>query len=85
MQLATLYVDQCGAPSLADIKCEGQILGSIVILSCPLSADSLATLLHMPKQDVDQTLEELHAILNILVDRSRLLYLHHPSFCAFLA
>jgi hypothetical protein len=31
----------------------GKILGSIFSLSSPLSADSLATLLHMPIQDVD--------------------------------
>jgi hypothetical protein len=30
-----------------------EILGSIVILSSPLSADALTTLLHMPKQDVE--------------------------------
>jgi hypothetical protein len=61
-----------------------EILGSIVILSSPLSADSLATLLHVPKQDVDQTLEDLHAILDIPEDRSRPLRLHHPSFRDFL-
>jgi hypothetical protein len=61
-----------------------EILGSIVILSSPLSADALATLLHMPKQDVKQTLEELHAILDILEDRYHPLCLHHPSFHDFL-
>jgi hypothetical protein len=61
-----------------------KILGSIVILSSPLSANSLATLLHMLKKDVDQTLQDLHAILDIPEDRSRLLRLHHPSFRDFL-
>jgi len=61
-----------------------EILGSIVILSSPLSANALATLLHMPKQDVEQTLEELHAILDIPEDRYRPLRLHHPSFRDFL-
>jgi hypothetical protein len=61
-----------------------EILRSIVILFSPLSTDSLATLLHMSKQDVDQTLEEVHAILDIPKDRSRLLRLHHPSFRDFL-
>lgn len=61
-----------------------EILGSIVILSSPLSASSLTTLLHMPKQEVNQTLEDLHAILDIPEDRSRLLRLHHPSFRDFL-
>jgi hypothetical protein len=61
-----------------------EILGSIIILSSPLSADALATLLHIPKQDVDQTLEEFHAILDIPEDRYRPLHLHHPSFRDFL-
>jgi hypothetical protein len=61
-----------------------EILGSIVLLSSPLSADSLARLLHKPKQDVDQTLEDLHAILDIPQDRARPLRLHHPSFRDFL-
>jgi hypothetical protein len=61
-----------------------EILGSIVILSSPISTDSLSTLLHLPKQDVDQTLEDLHAILDIPEDRSSLLRLHHPSFRDFL-
>ena len=61
-----------------------EILGSIVILSSPLSADALATLLHMPKQDVDQTLEDLHSILDIPEDQTRPLRLHHPSFRDFL-
>jgi hypothetical protein len=30
-----------------------EILGSIVSLSSPLSTDSLATLLYIPKQDID--------------------------------
>jgi hypothetical protein len=61
-----------------------EVLGSIVLLSSPLSADSLAKLLHKPKQDVDQTLEDLHAILDIPEDRARPLRLHHPSFRDFL-
>lgn len=42
-----------------------QILRSIVILFSPLSADSLCRLLHVTKEDVDQTLEDLHSILDI--------------------
>jgi hypothetical protein len=61
-----------------------EILGSIVSLSSPLSADSLATLLHIPKQDVAQTLEDLHSILDIPEDQTCLLRLHHPSFRDFL-
>ena len=60
------------------------IFRCIVILFSPLSADSLSTLLHTTKEDVDQTLEDLYAILNILEDRTRLIRLHHPSFRDFL-
>ena len=61
-----------------------EILGSIVILSSPLAANALARLLCIPKQDVDQTLEDLHAILDIPEDRTCPLRLHHPSFRDFL-
>jgi hypothetical protein len=61
-----------------------RILGSIVILFSPLSADSLANLLHLPKEDVDQTLEDLHSILDIPDYHARPIRLHHPSFRDFL-
>ena len=38
-------------------------LGSIVVLLSPLSTSSLSRLLHLPKEDVDRTFEDLHAIL----------------------
>jgi len=60
------------------------ILGSIVVLLSPLSAHSLSRLLHVTKEDVDQTLEDLHAILDIPEDQSRPFRLHHPSFRDFL-
>jgi hypothetical protein len=61
-----------------------RILGSIIILSSPLSADSLSKLLHIQKQDVNETLEDLHSILDIPEERTRPLRLHHPSFRDFL-
>ena len=62
-----------------------QILGSMVVLFSPLSADSLCKLLsNVTKEDVDQTLEDLHAILNIPKDQTQPLRLHHPSFRDFL-
>jgi hypothetical protein len=36
------------------------------------------------KEDVDQTLEDLYAILDIPEDRTRPIRLHHPSFRDFL-
>jgi hypothetical protein len=59
-------------------------LGSVVVLLSPLSAFSLSTLLHLPKEHVDQTLDDLHAILDIPEDPTRPLRLHHPSFRDFL-
>jgi hypothetical protein len=61
-----------------------KILGSIVTLFSPLSANCLAMLLHMPKDQVDQTFHDLHAILDIPEDQTSPLRLHHPSFRDFL-
>jgi hypothetical protein len=61
-----------------------EILGSIVVLSSPLSADALTKLLYIPKRDIDQALRDLHAILDIPGDQTHPLRLHHPSFRDFL-
>lgn len=58
------------------------VLGSIVILLSPLSIRSLSKLIS--KQNVEQTLEDLHAIISIPKDRGHPLRLHHPSFRDFL-
>lgn len=60
------------------------ILGGVVGLLSPLSVDSLSKLLHVPKRDVCQTLDDLYAILDIPTDPTHLLRLHHPSFRDFL-
>ena len=60
------------------------ILGSIVTLSSPLSAFSLSRLLHVTKEEIDQTLEDLHSVLDVPDDQTRPLRLHHPSFRDFL-
>jgi hypothetical protein len=60
------------------------ILGSMVVLLSPLSAYSLSRLLHVPKEDVDQIIEDLHAILDVPEDRTLSLRLHHPLFRDFL-
>jgi hypothetical protein len=60
------------------------ILGSIIVLFSPLSADSLSRLPHLTKRKVDQALKDLHAILDIPKDQTRPLRLHHPSFRNFL-
>ncbi|KAF7507209.1 hypothetical protein GJ744_010891 [Endocarpon pusillum] len=61
-----------------------QILGSIVTLLSPLCISSLSTLIRVPREDVNQTLDELHSILDIPRDQSQPLRLHHPSFRDFL-
>jgi hypothetical protein len=60
------------------------ILGSIAILLSPLSVDSLSRLLNIQPYEIDDSLEDLHAILDVSGDRSRPLRLHHPSFRDFL-
>jgi hypothetical protein len=60
------------------------ILGSVIGLLSPLSVDSLSKLLYVPKMDINQTLEDLYAILNIPKDPTCPLRLHHPSFRDFL-
>jgi hypothetical protein len=59
-------------------------LGSIVVLLSPLSTSSLSRLLHIQREDVDRTFEDLYAILDIPDDPTRPLRLHHPSFRDFL-
>jgi hypothetical protein len=61
-----------------------QILGSIVLLYSSLSAISLAKLLDISEENVKQTLEDLHAILDIPKQNSRAIRLHHPSFRDFI-
>jgi len=60
------------------------ILGTIVTLYSPLSLLSLAGLLRMPTQEMGQTLDDLHSILDIPEDQSLPIRLHHPSFRDFL-
>lgn len=60
------------------------LLGSIVTLLSPLSTQSLSKLLSTAQDDVDQTLDDLHAILSIPKDSTLPLRLHHPSFRDFL-
>ena len=60
------------------------VLGTIVTLYSPLSLLSLAGLFRMPTQEVGQTLDDLHSILDIPEDQSLPIRLHHPSFRDFL-
>jgi hypothetical protein len=60
------------------------LLGSIVTLLSPLSIQSLSKLVNTSQEEVDQTLNDLHAILDIPKDQTCPLRLHHPSFRDFL-
>ena len=60
------------------------VVGSFVVLLSPLFAGSLIALLDPAEEDISQTLEDLHAILNIPEDPAQPLRLHHPSFRDFL-
>jgi len=61
-----------------------RILGTITIMFSSLSATSLAKMLHIPQEDVDQKLADLYSILNIPAERTNPIHLHHPSFRDFL-
>jgi chromosome segregation and condensation protein ScpB len=61
-----------------------ETLGAIVLLQSPLSASSLAQLLHVPAEDVHRTLYELHSVVDVPQDPKRPVHLHHPLFYDFL-
>ena len=61
-----------------------KIVGAIVILFDPLSSDALARLLNKAKSAVDQTLGDLHSVLNIPESQAYPIRLLHPSFRDFL-
>ena len=60
------------------------ILGSIVVLFSPLPVYSLSRLLNLPREDVEDSLDSLHTILDVPKNETGPLRLHHPSFRDFL-
>ena len=80
----SIYTDYTNEEREDQYRTLRHTLGSVVVLFSPISAHSLSRLLHVVKEDVDQTLEDLHAILDIPADQNRPLRLHHPSFRDFL-
>jgi hypothetical protein len=79
--IKTSYIEQESQRLYSMLR---ELLGSIVVLFSPLSVISLSMLLHTTKQQVDRALKNIHAILEIPKDQTRLLRLHHPSFRDFL-
>jgi hypothetical protein len=65
-------------------KLLGRIMVTIAVLSSPLSTQSLGKVLGTTQDQIDQILNDLHAILDIPKDTTHPLRLHHPSFRDFL-
>jgi hypothetical protein len=61
-----------------------QILRSMAVFFSPLLVYSLSKLLCVLEEDINQTLEDLHSVLDVLKDQTRLLCLYHPLFRDFL-
>jgi hypothetical protein len=61
-----------------------KIVGSIVILFDSLSATALANLLTLSKEDIDETLDHLHSVLDVPDGQDSPTRLLHPSFRDFL-
>ena len=60
------------------------VIGSIALTSSPLSATALAKLLQKDVAFVNETLADLHTIINIPGDDTLPIRLHHPTFRDFL-
>lgn len=61
-----------------------EVLGSIVTLLSPLPMNSLANLLDIEVEFVNETLADMHTIFNIPSQKNRAIHLHHPTFRDFL-
>jgi hypothetical protein len=74
--------DERDRPKLAEIF--RKVVGSIVILSEPLSAIAIARLLAVRKHTVDLRLRHLHSVLLVSENQESPIRLLHPSFRDFL-
>jgi hypothetical protein len=89
-EIYTTVLEQSVAPEYTDEEKEEAYrmlrttLGSIIILLSPLSVSSLSRLLGIKKECIDQTLNDLHSVLDVPKDQSQPLRLHHPSFRDYL-
>jgi hypothetical protein len=61
-----------------------QVVGSLAVLSEPLSAVALARLLGLPIEWINLRIRRLHSVLNIPKDQGDPIRLLHPSFREFL-
>jgi hypothetical protein len=89
-EIYTTVLRHCISSNYSDEEAEElqcmlkNLLGSIVTLLSPLSTQFLSKLLGIPRYEVDQTLDELHAIVYIPKEPTLPLRIHHPSFRDFL-
>jgi hypothetical protein len=60
------------------------VVGTIVILVDQLSVTSLASLLNISEEDVNNRLDSLHSVLNVTTDKDALVKPFHLSFRDFL-
>ena len=60
------------------------VLGTLVVLKEPLTAEALEKLLGVVEEGIESIIEDLHAILDVPADKSRPIRLHHPSLRDFL-
>jgi hypothetical protein len=82
--LDQLLVDQDKAEIDTLVREFREVVGTIVILADPLSTISLASLLDIPKEDVNGRLDSLHSVLSIPTNEDAPVRLLHLSFRDFL-
>ncbi|KAJ4293221.1 hypothetical protein N0V90_008503 [Kalmusia sp. IMI 367209] len=79
-----LFVGLCESQKREVAEKFKQVVGSIVILASPLSIPSLACLLGLPTNDIEDQLDLFHSVLSIRLDSSTPVRLLHLSFRDFL-
>lgn len=60
------------------------LLGALILLDFRPTFTTLGNLLEMSSEDIEETLEDLHAVLDISADERDSVKLHHPSFRDFM-
>ncbi|EMC91804.1 hypothetical protein BAUCODRAFT_78895 [Baudoinia panamericana UAMH 10762] len=89
-QIYSTVLRACVPPDLDDEQKAGlcnnlnNVVGTIVTVLSPLSADSLAGLLDKEPQEIRATLTDLHSILDVPDDSNRAIRLHHTSLREYL-
>jgi hypothetical protein len=60
-----------------------EVVGSVIVLESPLSADSLARLLQVPQEEIQCRLDSLHSVLSVPDSKEVPIRLLLLSFCEF--